>query len=72
MTWLLERKTDGSTDFDVAFYDEDEVKLAVASIIFEPSINQVKKGERLRGSVDLPPADKIPNVRRVLVARHGS
>lgn len=69
VVWLAERTTDGFVAFDVAFYDEEDVKLTSAYVDFDPSVTQVAKGERTRASVTLPKDEILKKVVRVVISK---
>jgi hypothetical protein len=71
VTWVLENKRDLGTEiqfgYQAALYDEDGVKLGTIGIDTDPFLLNMSKGERNRFTLNLPPADKLKGVRKVVI-----
>jgi hypothetical protein len=71
VTWVLENKRDLGTEilfgYQAALYDEDGVKLANIGIEVEPFLLNMPKGERNRFTLNMPPPDKLKEVRKVII-----
>ena len=71
VTWVLENKRDLGTEillgYQAALYDEDGVKLGKIGIEVEPFLFNMPKGERNRFTLNMPPPDKLKQVRKVVI-----
>ena len=67
VTWLLEKRADGYFTYEVAFYDADDVKVSTAFISFTPG--NAAKGERTRGTVQLPAKDVMKKIKRAVATK---
>jgi hypothetical protein len=71
VTWVLENKRDLGTEilfgYQAALYDEDGVKLATIGIEVQPFVFNMPKGERNRFTLNMPPPDKLKEVRKVVI-----
>ncbi len=71
VTWVLENKRDLGTEitfgWQAALYDEDGVKVGTIGIEVDPFLLNMSKGERNRFTLNLPPADKLKGVRKVVI-----
>jgi hypothetical protein len=71
VTWVLENKRDLGTEiqfgWQAALYDEDGVKVGTIGIEVDPFLLNMSKGERNRFILNLPPADKLKGVRKVVI-----
>jgi hypothetical protein len=71
VTWVLENKRDLGTEilfgYQAALYDEDGVKPAKIGIEVEPFLLNMSKGERNRFTLNMPPPDKLKEVRKVVI-----
>jgi hypothetical protein len=71
VTWVLENKRHLGTEilfgYQAALYDADGVKLATIGIEVEPFLFNMSKGERNRFTLNMPPPDKLKEVRNVVI-----
>ena len=71
VTWVLENKRNLGTEitfgYQAALYDEDGVKLATIEVVTEPFLLNMSRGERNRFTLNLPPEDKLREVRKVVI-----
>ena len=71
VTWVLENKRNLGTEivfgYQAALYDADGVKLATIGIEVEPFLFNMSKGERNRFTLNMPPPDKLKEVRNVVI-----
>jgi len=71
VTWVLENRRSLGTEitfgYQAALYDEDDVKLATIEIVTDPFPLNMSQGERNRFTLNLPPADRLKGVRKVVI-----